>query len=146
MGFNKDHFKKDIPMYCVLFCFFMALIFIDFLETCPLKITFGIPCPACGLTRSYLLAFQGKFAESLSMHPFWIPIALLFIAFCVVRYLIVNKEKYEKYIRVIKILTYVLVGAMVIFYTYRMIAFYPNKEPMTFFKKSMLGRFLQVMK
>lgn len=143
MGINKDHFKKDLQIYIALACLFLALVFLKFLETCPLKILFGIPCPGCGLTRSYIFAFQGKFAEATSMHPFWIPITLLFIAFIVVRYLIVNEEKYKKCMNVIKILACVLVASMIAFYIYRMIVFYPNREPMVFYKKSILGRILQ---
>ncbi len=31
----------------------------------------GIPCPGCGLTRSYLAAIRFDFVEAFRMHPLW---------------------------------------------------------------------------
>jgi hypothetical protein len=38
-------------------------------ETCALKATTGIPCPGCGLTRSWVSAVHGDAAGSLGHHP-----------------------------------------------------------------------------
>ena len=37
---------------------------------CPIKATFGLPCPGCGLTRSMLLLLRGKWREALIGHVF----------------------------------------------------------------------------
>ena len=42
---------------------------------CPLKSTFGIACPGCGLTRAIIMFIQGHWQESIHMHAF-APIAL----------------------------------------------------------------------
>jgi hypothetical protein len=36
---------------------------------CPLRAATGIPCPACGITRSWRAALRGRPADSLRFHP-----------------------------------------------------------------------------
>ena len=38
-------------------------------ELCTLKATTGLPCPGCGLTRSWVSAVHGDLAASLGHHP-----------------------------------------------------------------------------
>lgn len=38
-------------------------------ELCTLKATTGVPCPGCGLTRSWVSAVHGDLAGSLGHHP-----------------------------------------------------------------------------
>lgn len=38
-------------------------------ELCTLKATTGVPCPGCGLTRSWVSALHGDAAASLGHHP-----------------------------------------------------------------------------
>ncbi len=45
---------------------------------CPLRNLTGIPCPGCGLTRSFMAIARGDFDYALSMHLFGPP---LFAAF-----------------------------------------------------------------
>ena len=37
--------------------------------TCPILALIGIPCPGCGLTRAWLAALGGRFAEAFAFHP-----------------------------------------------------------------------------
>jgi len=37
---------------------------------CPLKSTFGLACPGCGLTRAIIMFVQGHWQESIHMHAF----------------------------------------------------------------------------
>jgi hypothetical protein len=36
---------------------------------CPFRLVTGLPCPGCGLTRSWVYLFHGQLAESLYYHP-----------------------------------------------------------------------------
>lgn len=38
-------------------------------DACGLKRIAGIPCPGCGLTRSWVAALEGDFAGSVAFHP-----------------------------------------------------------------------------
>ena len=61
-------------------------------RVCVTQRLLGIPCPGCGMTRSFLLVLQGKFAEAWEMHPFvygWMAFAVIFF---IDRYVIRGKE------------------------------------------------------
>ena len=38
-------------------------------STCAFRNTFGIPCPGCGLTRSFIAVSHGDFAAAIRSHP-----------------------------------------------------------------------------
>lgn len=65
-------------------------------SVCVTQRLLGIPCPGCGMTRSFMLVLQGKFMEAWEMHPFvygWLAFAVIFF---VERYVIRGKEKFWK--------------------------------------------------
>jgi hypothetical protein len=37
--------------------------------TCPFRLLTGLPCPTCGLTRSWIALVHGNLSGSLSVHP-----------------------------------------------------------------------------
>lgn len=37
---------------------------------CPLKMLTGLPCPGCGITKSFVSIYQGELLKSLSFHIF----------------------------------------------------------------------------
>mgnify|MGYP002778380261 CR=1 FL=1 len=51
---------------------------------CTFKNVFGIPCPGCGLTRSFVAIARGQWAESFAWHPLgpllWLGVAIYFVA------------------------------------------------------------------
>ncbi len=50
---------------------------------CPFKLTFGIRCPGCGLTRSFLAIYNLKFKEAFNYNILGIPLFIFFVV-CVV--------------------------------------------------------------
>lgn len=36
---------------------------------CPFRRLTGLPCPTCGLTRSWIAALHGRLGESVALHP-----------------------------------------------------------------------------
>ena len=60
---------------------------------CPSEILFGLPCPACGLTRAFLLLLKGDMAGSLRMNPM-----LLFIPVYFILVLLKKKNASENYL------------------------------------------------
>lgn len=49
---------------------------------CPFRLATGLPCPGCGLTRSWVFVVHGRWGDSLVANPFGIvalAVALVFI-------------------------------------------------------------------
>ncbi|MDD7317302.1 MAG: DUF2752 domain-containing protein [Prevotella sp.] len=53
----------------------------DTFTVCPTKLFFSIPCPSCGVTRAFLLAAHGHFAEALRMNINVVLLVPAYIAF-----------------------------------------------------------------
>jgi hypothetical protein len=49
------------------------------LLACPIKHTFGMDCPGCGMQRSLLALLQGDFAGSFQLHPALMPLLVLIL-------------------------------------------------------------------
>lgn len=47
---------------------------------CPMALLLGLPCPGCGLTRSFCLMTRGQFEEAVAFHGL-APFVLLYFAF-----------------------------------------------------------------
>jgi len=86
---------------------------------CIFRFLFGIPCPACGMTRAHLSLFEGDIVNAFRYHPlFWVP-ALV----CVLGLL----DKLSN-----RVITVLAVLAMVV-WVVRMTLLLPNQiEPMVF--------------
>lgn len=101
---------------------------------CPSRELLGLPCPGCGLTRSILLIFRGRFEESWRLQPFgsaWLALAVVFV---LDRYVFCFGQKLWK-----GLLTLICVG-MIALYIYRMATLFPHTEPMTFYEENLLRR------
>ncbi|MEB3200741.1 MAG: DUF2752 domain-containing protein [Synechococcaceae cyanobacterium] len=51
--------------------------------SCPLRAATGIPCPTCYLTRATAAALNGRLSESLALHAFGPPAAILLLLWAV---------------------------------------------------------------
>ena len=101
---------------------------------CPSRELLGLPCPGCGLTRSILLIFRGRFAESWLLQPFgyaWLALAVVFV---LDRYVLESRQKLWK-----GLLVLICIG-MVVLYGYRMATLFPHAEPMTYYEGNLLRR------
>ena len=47
---------------------------------CPFRLSTGLPCPACGLTRSVVALVHGDLGASLYFHPLGLATVLVFVA------------------------------------------------------------------
>lgn len=91
-----------------------------FRSSCIWVLTTGFPCPGCGMTRAGAALLHGDFKRAFQIHPFIYAIAVLAFFFCFYRYILKKSQKvFVKW-------TIVLVIAMLVFYTYRMIFIFPG--------------------
>lgn len=51
---------------------------------CPFRLLTGIPCPTCGMTRSWVHTAHGQWAEAVSQHPLGPAVMLLVLVATVV--------------------------------------------------------------
>ena len=50
---------------------------------CPFRLATGLPCPGCGLTRSWVYLAHGRWTDSVIAHPFGVVAAALVVALIV---------------------------------------------------------------
>ena len=137
---NLLTFKKLKDILIIGFSFILFLILGNG-NLCYLKATLGIPCPGCGLTRSYISLFKGDFNGALHYHPLFIVPPLIFLIIAlhhipIIKIKIINKLYNSKVFWISIIVLFLGV------YIVRMILFFPRLEPMTFNKNSILFRII----
>lgn len=104
-----------------------------FYSTCLSVLITGFPCPACGLTRAGVLVLTGHFAEAARLQPFIYVLAIYIIGVCVYRYLLLKDSmNWAKWTLAVIIL------CMILFYIYRMICYFPDTPPMTYYRYNLL--------
>ncbi len=133
-------YKKTAAMLCA---FFAAILFFLTLHhftgtICLFNSVFGIPCPGCGLTRAAVFALQGRFTESLAMHPLLFP-ALAVLAYMIINNIILKKKPSKLFYFIITLCLIVFLG----FYIWRMMTCFPNIPPMTYNSHSLFHQIIQ---
>lgn len=123
--------KKNIFAVCVLLLIF-AVLAASGLLPCSIRQTIGIPCPTCGMTRAWLCVFCGDMVSAFHMHPlFW-----MFPVLGVLLYLI-RKKKARYFVLITGIVMLLAV------YIIRMIMYFPETEPMTFYSDALIAKLLE---
>ena len=84
-------------------------------STCIARIAFGVPCPACGLTRGALAVAHLDFASAQRFHP--LSIALVAIAIAMTAFAFVARDR--AWTRAVKIVTGAAGVALVIVWALR---------------------------
>jgi len=121
--------KKYIP---VIITVLLLLAFAMFSDTglCIFRRVTGLPCPSCGMTRSYIALFSGDIKSAFFMHPlFW----LVPIIFGLLTY------SYYKKVNLTKVYIIIAVIFIVVYIT-RMILYFPHTYPLDYDHSSLIGR------
>lgn len=127
----KEDIKKNYRP--VLLCILVFIVLETIVhEVCFTKLMFGIPCPACGLTRASIAFMKGNLCLALSYHPMLPMVILGVILFLFSRYVLINDCKW------IKVYGIIFVVLLVLCYIYRMITMYPAVVPMDYNEKNWL--------
>ncbi len=143
----RHHLKNLLPFVIIssiyLFVtFVLALQYSNSLEhLCLFKNTTGMPCPGCGLTRSYLALLKGDIVDAFNYHPlfFTIPFILLIIAFLNVGF----KPSYKK---LLDRCLYGMLFLIMITYVWRMILHFPHHPPMNFNPEALIPKIINFIK
>jgi glucan phosphoethanolaminetransferase (alkaline phosphatase superfamily) len=124
-----------------LFLLIISLFLLHYLtgSVCYSVILFGIPCPACGLTRAAMSLAAGHFKESFHMHPLLI---LVIIGVLLYPLLKTTTRRYKLFMNIYLIIT---ISIFLCFYFYRMYYYYPLMEPMVYHKDNFLAKAITVI-
>ena len=132
--------------YVKKYCLSILLLAICFLalkkltgSICFSVIMFGIPCPACGLTRASILLLSGHIQDSLEMHPLLILIIIGLLLYPLLKRV---TARYKFFINVYIIIT---ISIFICFYIYRMYIYFPHKEPMIYYKENIIARIIRTI-
>lgn len=126
MKFNRLFKKEHIKTFGILAAIGAVSILVGFItdrSICLFYNTTGIPCPGCGMTRSYLHLFKGRLAEAFHFHP-------LFALVVFLPFLITTDKKRYLYSAV-----FVLIAVWII----RLKLYYPNVEPMVYMEDNLIA-------
>jgi hypothetical protein len=105
-----------------------ALEWLDAGATCVIKNVAGIPCPSCGMTRSYLHVLEGDFQSAFYDHPLFLTVPFILI----IAYVLSVKHDDKRLTRILTIILIIIIAVFIIVYIYRMIHYFPHTEPLKF--------------
>ena len=109
-------------------------------STCPVVLIVGLPCPTCGMTRAAFQIISFNFKEAFEIQPFIYLIIFLFVLWGFNRYVLLKKTpEYMKWI-----LVFIIIG-MIVFYAWRMMMFFPDVAPMTYYSGNLVSKILKVI-
>lgn len=128
----KKFVKPNILLGVAAFAVFFAAMQLIFGTIAPTMIFFGLPCPACGMTRAGLYFLRGDFSGSFAMHPLLVPGAAFCAAWVALRFLRPDR------IKVLQVPGIILLVIFLAVYVYRMVSFFPDEPPMVVNENSVL--------
>lgn len=81
-------------IFLLILLIYMVITQLLFHTVCPFAFLTGLPCPACGMTRAFILFLCGHFLDAAKMQPalyLWIP----FLGYiCFSRYILGKKPQF----------------------------------------------------
>lgn len=94
---------------------------------CLIRGVLGIPCPGCGITRALISLLKLDFNKAFFYHP----LVYVLIILCI---LYIFKKDFFKNIFFLMSLVFLFVFV----YIYRLILYFPNKEPLSLNKSALI--------
>lgn len=102
------------------------------IPVCPMVLLTGLPCPGCGMTRAALLFLKGHWLQAFWMHPFFYVLLALATAAFILRYAAGRSITGMRWI------VSVTLFLSIVFYIYRMMRYFPDREPMVYVPRNIL--------
>lgn len=130
MSLNNPKQKRVLkPAFLVAF---LGAVILLFGWLCPIRYTFGIPCPGCGMTRSLLALLQGD----LKLSWFFSPMVILSLVWLLFFYPFYTRGK-------VRLWLLVWMALMALVWLVRMLLYFPA-PPMAFEENSLLGHLIDL--
>lgn len=126
--------EKPWIVAVVIFGLYYGLItLIDTGTRCVYKNLFGIPCPGCGMTRSYLHLLKGEWKEAFYDHPLFILVPVI----VVLSILMLKQGLSKRAHRILSVALLVIAAVFILMYIYRMVLLFPDKDPLKFYDRGL---------
>ena len=133
---KKDLNNLKVPVF--IFCIYLIIAKTLMKSLCPAVIITGFPCPGCGMTRAVFAILRGDFSAAWALHPFAFALYGFLILFGIWRYILMRDVKELNGILI------GLVSALILFYIYRMVRYFPGEPPMSYYYDSILNKILNI--
>lgn len=125
---------REYGMVCILIVVYVAVLSIVLGTPCPIRLSTGLPCPGCGITRAAVLLLTGRWRQAWRMNPVIFPIALAVLYYGMDRYLLGRKAKGIKWIVI------GIAGMLLAVYVLHMVCYFPGREPYSYLSGNVLER------
>ena len=131
---KKTRFLRTVFFVILIFTITYFIWSITGVHTaCRMRAFTGMPCPGCGMTRAYLSLLHGNIKEAFFYHPlFLLPVFIL----------ILLALQSKKGVKIPKALWIAILVLLLLVYLVRMLLFFPDTEPMTYYPDAYLPRFV----
>ena len=90
---SKKHAIKILVAYGIGVLFLFLTTNTPFSVPCFFRILTGIPCPGCGLTRSFILASQLNFIDAIMTNILFLPLLVGMVAYLICAIIDVSSER-----------------------------------------------------
>lgn len=126
---------KNFTIMIVIFGIYLAILeWLDSGTKCVIKNVTGIPCPSCGMTRSYLHVLEGDFYEAFYDHPLFFTVPIILIA----AFIISTEKENIKLTKRLTIFLFIMIALFIIVYVIRMIMYFPDTNPLKFYDRGII--------
>lgn len=99
---------------------------------CPMRIVTGLPCPACGTTRSLIELARGNVKNALWYQPFLPFVLMFFVEMFRKRYILAKKIEFPAKYAIIIVIS-------VFAYMYRMYVYFPDIPPLEYMPDNLIN-------
>lgn len=124
---------KSSLFWIVLYLIYALIMNILKLESCPIKLLIGLPCPGCGMTRAIICLLKLDIKGSFRYNALCLILLFIVVVAILKKYGIFKKLYYSR-------VFWTLIGTTILtYYILRLIYVYPN-EPMDYYYFNLLNR------
>ena len=134
----SKNIRQGLFVTLALVFYYVLLYFSKSSTTCFFKLTTGIPCPACGMSRAVFALTKGDFLSAWHWHPLVYLLPLVLVLLIVRAY---SKSPVDSAIwrKIWLGLAVVFIGTWII----RMFLYFPGTAPLDYYWNSIWGNLLK---
>lgn len=131
--------KNFLIMVTIVGVYILTLEWLGSGTKCVIKNITGIPCPSCGMTRSYLHVLEGDFSSAFYDHPLFFTVPFILI----IAYVLSVKHDDKKLNKILSIILFAIIGVFIIVYIYRMTQYFPHTDPLKFYERGIIPQIIR---